>query len=465
MEAVADTLAFDTIDPGVLAKRLELSRNGEQRGRANIPAAEAKTFDSVEHTILTEIEGYRRKAVDRVTRSIEASDRRLRAFDFEQGRLDIIAAINVAKVNFLAEVNQGADELYQKRRAVIDATKDLLRFKLKHEIERQAHLPENRLWASGIVALIFLIELALNASFFAGGLDGGFIEAFAVAAGIAALNVGVGFGIGLTAVRLLFYRNIFVRTAALIVLIVDIGLCTALNLAAALFRTALMSDDPATTLASAFKGPPLELLHRLTEINGFQSFILVGLGFLFHLGATADGFKFDDPYPLYGKYWRKREEAEIDYTESKIELITTLTQERDETVTEMKNVSGFLSSSRRIAARIGDGRASARSRFDTYLDGLERIANQLLTLYRESNRTNRETPAPEYFGAGWVFPNRQLGGSVTSNAATFPDDDIAKRTQDDLEKGIVDITNSYIEAVRTYAKIESMVEEDLPNGG
>ena len=81
LEAVADTLAFETIDAGTLAQRLQLVRNGEERGRQNSPPPDAETFDSIEHTILAEIEEYRRKAVDRLTRSLEAYAARLRAFD------------------------------------------------------------------------------------------------------------------------------------------------------------------------------------------------------------------------------------------------------------------------------------------------------------------------------------------------------------------------------------------------
>ncbi len=41
LEAVADTLAFETIDSGRLAQRLELQRHGAERGKKNEPASGA----------------------------------------------------------------------------------------------------------------------------------------------------------------------------------------------------------------------------------------------------------------------------------------------------------------------------------------------------------------------------------------------------------------------------------------
>jgi hypothetical protein len=232
------------------------------------------------------------------------------------------------------------------------------------------------------------------------------------------------------------------------------------NLFVARFRSALGSTDPESALRAAFDIPPLEVFMRLDEIFGFQSYILIGLGILFHVGSMFDGFKFDDAYPFYGKYWRKREAAETEYAQTAERLIEYLTRQRDQTIQEMQDASRTLSSSRRVAARIAESRALTRQRFETYLDNLERIANQLLTIYREANAFGRAAKPPKHFASNWRFPSRHPLGAGP-NAERFVDDDIAKRTQEDLEKGIADVSAKYVEAVTTYKQIESALKEEL----
>ena len=463
LESVADTLAFETIDPGLLEKRLELHRHGVEQGQKNIPASGTNTFDSIEHTVITEIEEYHRRAVDRVTRSLEAYSARLRAFEFEQARIEIIAAISAAKSNFLAEAHQGANELHQKRRAVIEATSDVENFKTRHKIQRQSHPSDSRILIWAFLIMLFLVEVVLNGALFAGGLPGGFIEGLSVAIGVAFINVIGGFGVGLYVVRFLIYQNVLVKLMASAGLAIDLLVIASFNLGVARFRSALSSADPDAALVSAFGVSPLEVFQSLDEIVGFQSYVLIGVGVLFHIGAIFDGFKYEDPYPFYGRYWRKRDEAEIDYSETKERLIHFLTTQRDRTIEEMQDASRSLSSSRRLAARISEYRIQTQLRFETYLNNLEQIANQLLTLYREANSAERTSKPPRHYENGWTFPGRLKVSEGGGSVVTLFDDDIAKRTQEDLENGVVDVNENYIDSVRTYQKIESMLQGELSN--
>ena len=460
LEAVASTLDFGQIDPGDLANRLDLKRQGTERGQKSEPLTTETTFDSVEHTIIAEIENYRRQAVDQVTRTLEAYTARIQSFDFQQARLDILTAINGAEANFITESHQGENELSQKKEAVIGATNDVESFRKKHLMTRVCHLPKSRAWILGAFVLLFVVEAGpINGALFAGGLPGGFLEGVAIAAGIAFLNVVVGFGAGLLVVRFLFYRSLLARFLASITLAAILAACVALNLGVARFRSALNTSDPDAALAAAFGISPWELFQHLHEVTGFQSYILIGVGILFHLIAMLDGFKFDDPYPFFGKYWRMKSEAEKDYTETFEALISKLTTLRDETIEDMKDASRSLAASRRLAARIAENRIGTLQRYETYLDNLERIANQLLVFYREANRAYRSSPAPPHFTSAWKFPNRSQFGTASPQMVNGAEEDaIAKRTQDDLEAGIENVSKRYVAAVTAYQRINTLLD-------
>ena len=462
IEVVATTLEFGRIEPSDLAKRLELEKHGEERGKRNEPSSKAASFDSIEHTIISEIESYRRNAVDRLTRSLESYSARLQSFDFLQVRVDLISALSRAKADFIAEVHQGENELFQKRRAVLGTTRDVDEFRAAHGIKRLYHPPLPRVWTLGLLLFLLLIEaLPINGALFAGGLPGGFSEGMAIAAGIAFLNVAVGFAAGLCVVRFLLYKSAIIRVCAAIALLTDFVFCVGLNLGVARFRSALNTLDPEAALSSMFGVPFLEVIQHLTDITGFQSYILVGVGIMFHVTTIADGFKFDDPYPFYGKFWRKRERAETEYAQTSEYLIAYLTEKRDETIDEIQTASRTLASSRRIAARISENRQAALARFSAYIDSLERTANQLLTLYREENQSNRSAPAPAHFIEEWQFSDRPSMQGQSNDKERWADDDVARRTQEDLEKGIAEVGQHYVTAVTTYKKIRTMVDEEL----
>ncbi len=460
-ERVATTLAFETIDAAKLADRLELETQGADRGKRNEPFSDAEAFDSVENTIIAELEEYRRKAIDRMTRSLEAYSARLQALDFENARVDILAAIEQAKADFIAEVHQGANTLFQKRRSVIEATNDVEQFRREHGITRQAHLPDSKIWIAGVLLALLIVEALGNGALFSGGLSGGFLEGSVVALGIAAINVIVGFAIGLYVVRFILYRNWFIRIAAFAGLLLELGFNAFVNLGVGRFRSALNSADPDAALFSAFGISPVEAFRQITEITGFQSYVLICLGIVFHLAAMFDGFKLDDPYPFYGTYWRIRETAENDYSQTKEGLIQFLTEKRDETIAEMQEASRSLTGARRIASRIAENRIQTQQRFRSYMDSLVTTGNQLLTYYREVNTRNRSTKAPPHFRERWSFKDdiTQGGGSDTASDGV----DIVKKTLDDLEDGIEVVNRSFVEAVTSYKKIESMFARDLPD--
>jgi len=463
LETIADTLQFQTIDARKLAQRFNLETQSAERGKKDEPPSNTSTFDSVEHTIVAELEEHRRKAIDRVTRSLAAYSARLDAMDFENARVDILVAIEQAKADFIAEVHQGENELYQKRRAVIDSTSDVENFKQKHQIGRQAHLPDSKTLIWGVVLALLIIETVGNGILFSGGLFGGLLEGFVVALGIAAINVIIGFAVGLYVVRFILFRNFIIRSLMFGGLLVDLAVNAFVNLGVGRFRSALNSNDPEAALFSAFGVSPVEAFRQITEITGFQSYVLILLGVVFHVAAIFDGFKLDDPYPFYGRYWRKREEAEIDYAQTKESLIQLLTKKRDATIEEMQTASRSLTTARKIAARVAGNYIQTNQRFRAYVDNLERIGNQLLTFYRENNIRYRSSKAPPHFLESWSFPGGHGLGNANNADRPLANDDVAKRTQVDLEEGIKVVSSSYVGAVTSYKKIESVFAEDLPD--
>jgi hypothetical protein len=463
LERVATTLEFDHFDADKLAKRLELQANGERRGKANQPSSGDQTFDSIEATIISEIESYRKRALDRITVAIESYQARINAFDFHQIRADVIASISAAEANLVTEVHQGENELFQKKNVLINSTSDLNRFKERHHIVRQAHLPESLWIIWGVVLALFFLEALMNGAFFSGGLEGGFLEGIAVAIGIAFLNVFLGFGVGLFVVRFLNYRNFFIKIFASIGLVFDLVLAVFINVGVAKFRDALSGADPEIALLESLQGFPIEFFASVGELSGFQSYLLIGIGFMFHIVSLFDGFKLDDPYPFYGKYWRKMEESQTDYAETKEFLIEYLTEVRDETVEEMQDSSRSISATRQAYFNAKQFGQQNFYRFSAYLEWLQSTANQLLGIYREANINMREDNPPRHFSEKWEITVLNLFDEEKELSQDV--DGLVSSTTTELEQGIIGVNKGYENAVIKYKQIETTLEEELKVAG
>ena len=121
LESVPTTLEFEHFDVGKLAKRLNLESNGKNRGLENQPTEVSVSLDSIESTIVAEIETYRKNALDRASVAVEAYAARIGAFDFSQIRAEVVASISAANANLITEVHQGENELFQKKTSLVDS--------------------------------------------------------------------------------------------------------------------------------------------------------------------------------------------------------------------------------------------------------------------------------------------------------------------------------------------------------
>src|SRR5262249_51215551 len=79
---------------------------------------------------------------------------------------------------------------------------------------------------------------------------------------------------------------------------------------------------------------------------------------------------------------------------------------------------------------------------------VETAANQLLSLYRDINRTNRSTPAPAYFDGHWCLPHSFLD-SAEVRMLTADDDE----ERIDMQSTLVELRRLSQEVLDEYEKL------------
>ncbi len=236
---------------------------------------------------------------------------------------------------------------------------DLETFRTEHRLSRDAHYPASPLLAFGILSILIIVEAGINGVLFADssdqGLFGGWLEALV----LAIANVGAAFLFGRVALPQLHRRGAAPKTAAFVLCLAGFAAIAAINLAGAHYRdfrseanpdpavppvtkpeanlllnganlastpsaprkaakpapAAVASPPPQLPLVENSKAREREAIAKLSAAPfAFGSFLSV---FLFVIGlcgaaiAALDGYKFDDPFPGYGRRHRKYAAARV----------------------------------------------------------------------------------------------------------------------------------------------------------
>ncbi|MBJ7533695.1 hypothetical protein JDN40_06225 [Rhodomicrobium vannielii ATCC 17100] len=247
---------------------------------------------------------------------------------------------------------ENGPELAERVREEKSRLDDLDAFKAKHRITREPHYAASPVLGLGVLCALILTEAVVNGVLFAGtseqGLFGGWLEALV----LAIANAGAAFLIGYFALPQLNRRSFVARAGAGVFVLAGVAAIFAINLFGAHYRdyrerafadsmTRVEASRPPPKAAAPLgtakqtlvalpakpitetkeaalppagsKSAEADALRRLVEnpfrIEGFSSVFLLVIGLCAAFIAAADGYKFDDPIPGYGRRHRSYRQA------------------------------------------------------------------------------------------------------------------------------------------------------------
>jgi hypothetical protein len=441
-----------------VADELRLAERGSERGAQNRPTSDAQTLDDVEHQVVERIEAHKQDANAIYLDHVHIYDERLTALSFEERFATIQQAAPEAVGDFRAEATVGRDELFVLRRRLNESEVERERFRARHRIERPARLasPGKVILKTGVLAILFIIEVVINGSFLARANVGGLLGGAAQAVTFAALNIIASFFWGMVLIRLVNRRNYFLKLVGLLSFLAYLAFATALNLTLSHLR-----EIPPAVSVSDRVGQ--EVLHRLltapyglTDIN---SWILFTIGFIFSLIAMADGLLFFDPYIGYAGLERRWIDATRQFANARSELIERLRDIREDATEAMNEAARDLSVRRSEYDSLLQGRARLAQRFDHHQNQIEQTCRALLEIYREANRRARSTPAPDYFTKAYTVARIAYAGGEPNTSAREHLRQMIAETQELLNQQIKAIHEAFDNAVRTYREIDELLPE------
>lgn len=451
-------LSFLQLNTKKIAKDLKVAERGNERGQKNEPPADTETFDDVENEVIELIEGEVKKAHAALLEDLSTYAQRLHALDLE-GRFSTIDSAAMDGISsFRSQVSRGLDRLSSLGRRLRELEQEMREFRTEHGLRRTAHYPSlpGQVWRWGLIALLFLTEVAGNSYFLAKGSAYGLIGGFAEAVIIAFLNIGVSMAFGFIGMRQCWHRATWRMAIGFLSLFSWLAFAGFFNLFVAHYREAagaFLEGGGAIALQN-LKANPIGL-------TDFQSWVLFGIGALFAFIALIDALSMDDLYPFYGKLDHTLEDARTAYAEERDDLIAELEEIKTATIRAMQEAKDDLGKRRGEQGSILDGRARALRAYEQHLKYLERAGNTLLSIYREANREVRKDKGPTRFSLVWKVAQPPVEAGPPPDV--LPQDKLeaaVARAQASLDERMREVHAEYKRAFLAYRNLDDITGDE-----
>jgi hypothetical protein len=450
------TTVFLDLNVDRVADDLQLVARGRERGSQNRPPEDSQTLDDVEHQIIERVEAHKQDSHTLYLDHLHTYDDRVTALSFEERFAIIQQAAPEAVGDFGAEATMGRDELFALRRRLSESEQERDSFRRRHRIERPARLLSlgKAILKVGILAILLVIEVGINASFLSKANIGGYLGGAGQAVTFATLNIIASFLCGMALVRLVNRRNLFLKFLGVIFFSAYMAFAAALNLTLAHLREIPpnLNGDVGQDVLHRLLTAPLDL----TDIN---SWVLFSVGFIFSLIAMADGLMFFDPYMGYAGLERRWLEASTQFAKTKSDLIERLRDIREDCTQTMNEAASDLSARRSEYDSLLRGRERLAQRFSQNQNQAEQACRALLEIYREANRRARSASAPSYFSKAYKMERITYAGGEPDLSARDHLRQMIAETQELLKQQIAAIHQAFDSAMKTYSEIEQLLLE------
>lgn len=439
---------FPDIDVDRIAADLRLEREGSKRGEKNQPASDEVKLDVIEQEVVDRVGEFRLMSISNFEEHSQVyADRIARAAGIST---DIQTAVGDAETAFMADKNRWGDIISNERNDLRLVNEEFEHFRQENCLNRTVHEGGGLLQWIIVSFIILILESVMNSVFFADahvlGLVGGVLTAIA----FSALNIG---GAALTSrtSRNFNHRRLGRKLVGALAFLCGVVFALFFNLFVAHFRNAAEAGKPWGEAAG----------HAMQRIwlnpLGLESIDAFLLGMLGILAAAVVGWKTyaaGDPYPGYGRVWRKNREAREAYANSKEDVINALTETRDRAVDELRAAISNMEAQFADRITASNELASLRGQLDLFLGQCDRKINLLLTIYRNANKGSRTTPLPEYSSREFHFDTYETGLSPADENPLNKEE--IKVLKEGVNRAIDRIYDACKEAIESFKSIDDI---------
>ncbi len=378
---------------------LKVKEEAKSDGESNVPNSGASSFSGTEQRLQVRFDGDKAYHTNMAQEVINSFEKQCFNHDLEKK--------GAAFTGFELLVDNEHDQLkaiirdvkIQVQEKLKSSQKEHDEFKTNNKIERSCRTPRSDVRVFSIISVMMLIETILNAGFIVSGI-GSYIQAALYALTLSGINILFGFFIGRKVITYKNHINKFYNLLSYLFFLFYVAFIFLLNFVIAHWRDL---SAPAKQSATFKKLNP-EFLDAVTKLTsdpfGFSGnetliFLLVGIGFSFY--ALYEGYNSEDPYPGYGLMHRRLEDARDDYLGQKELSLKEIDSLREGFLADIISKSDAIKHSYTATKQCTTELENYLSRFNTYMEQLDRYCYAVLSTYRNENEKSRNTKTPKYF--------------------------------------------------------------------
>lgn len=404
-----------------LAETVKAGHHGAADAVENQPPAQATMLSQTEQTLIARAREHYATIRQEAAAALNALQAEVigRRELFTQQRFE--GRVRGVEASMRAALNKHGSELEQRIYDALRAKREYAFF--NYENKRRAD-PKLDKWQFILFFLVvpLVVESLLNGNFFAEASDFGLVGGAATAVIISALNIALGFFMGVGPARYCQHVRSSHLFWALPAYAGMIALIVLFNLAVGHYREMLIANPDARSV---------QVMPRLLEspfaIYDLKSVALVIIGCIVAFVAATKGYSAFGSYPGHAaayRRWRQRWEAvEEERRRLDIELLPELEALRSQ-------LDGFREDCRIELAKLQGLKAKAEKARDLYgtrLGQLRAAKDAAMMQYREANLRVRTESPPAYFG-------QSLNLAEIDQPAELPEYVAARRQIEDFEQ-------------------------------
>lgn len=434
-----------------ITSELNIETLAHDQARRELPATSAITPDSNELNVEIHFKTQITQASVRVEESINQIKSAITSISLQSQHAKIknYCESFSNKINSLfSSVRSEHDELLSNYHAALE---DLESFKVKNRLRREAVYPESHFLSFALLLSFVLIESILNGYFFAGGNDLGLLGGVLQATIISIINIVMGFLLGYLLLPQLNHigkvRQYFGFLSSLLLALTSV----VFNLLVAHYRSALIDqpDNAGSIAVETFKD-------NIFYIQELDSWMLFALGLLFFVAAAWKAFKFDDPYPGFGKLARRKDSVRAEmqefYENAKDEFEELFENSTDE-------LEDFAKEARHNLNRLNSyysTLAHQRNIIEQYVDLTKAAYSAVIKKYRDENCQRRKTPPPDYFAKPIVITLRDVLPSSEVRDNREENETALKLITNDLPTIKLEMSRVYVDILERFNGLKSL---------
>ena len=407
---------FPSIDLDQISRELHLESEGVSDGRKDHPHSLSKDLDAQENRIVAEIEKIRRYGLSRFEDHQRVYRERLGSVDGIDN--NIRDAVRKMEIDFKAEILRRHADLQDASEDFHKVENELGVFRENNRIGRTAHSYKGFWPWLAVTLVIVLIESAFNGVFFADANVMGIAGGTLIALAISVINVASASLFG-SLFRYANHIHVLKKIFGSLMMICGIALALSGNYFVGLVR------DAAETVSVA-EAPGI-VIERIADgqylMESLDAWLLAALGIVVATIAGWKSYTVTDPYPGYGRVWKKFINKRDELRDIHEETINELIKKRDEAIEELRHQRDEAEGRIENATAAYQGLVALEGKLVPFLKECDDAANRLITIYRDANRKVRTTPEPAYFSDSFAF--RYAPRMEPSETATHPPDDEA----------------------------------------